>query len=76
MKHVQLYTPVDENLSAGIICFDVAGMRPGQVVQKLLQKKIIASETPYGVSYARIAPGIMNTEEEVETVLREIRSLA
>jgi selenocysteine lyase/cysteine desulfurase len=28
MPHIQLYTPRDENLSAGIVCFDVEGMKP------------------------------------------------
>lgn len=75
MKNVKLYTPLDTNLSAGLVCFDVAGMKPGQVVQKLLEKKIVASETPYGVSYARLAPSIVNTPEEIEITLREIRSM-
>jgi isopenicillin-N epimerase len=28
MPHIQLYTPRDENLSAGIVCFEVKGMKP------------------------------------------------
>ena len=75
MKHVKLHTPRDRNLSAGVICFDVDGMKPAAVVQKLLEQRIIASETPYGVSYARIAPSLLNTEEEVEKTLGRIRSL-
>lgn len=76
MKHVKLHTPRDRNLSAGIICFDVDGMKPAAVVAKLLEKRIIASETPYDVSYARIAPSLLNTEEEVEKALEHIRELA
>jgi isopenicillin-N epimerase len=75
MKHVKLHTPRDRNLSAGVICFDVDGMKPAAVVQKLLEKRIIASETPYGISYARIAPSLLNTEAEVEKVLGHIREL-
>lgn len=75
MPNVKLYTPMGSNLSAGLICFDVAGLKPSEVVKKLLEKKVIASESPYGVSYARIAPSLLNTEEEVEKTLGLIRAL-
>src|SRR6266496_781557 len=55
MPNIQLYTPRDENLSAGIVCFDVKGMKPEQVVKRLLDQRIVASTTPYRVSYARVA---------------------
>ena len=75
MPHVQLYTPRDENLSAGIVCFDVKGMKPEEVVKRLLEQRIVASTTPYRVSYARVACSIVNTVQEVETVLRAIRNV-
>src|SRR5215471_15185468 len=75
MPHVQLYTPRDENLSAGIVCFDVKGMKPEEVVKRLLGQRIVASTTPYRVSYARVACSIINTPQEVEMVLRAIRNL-
>src|SRR6266478_6780557 len=76
MPHIQLYTPRDENLSAGMACFDVKGMKPGEVVSRLLEQKIVASTTPYRVSYARLACGIVNTPEEVEKTLGAIRRFA
>jgi isopenicillin-N epimerase len=76
IQGVKLYTPKDVNLSAGIICFDVDGKRPQQVVDYLLTRKIIASTSPYAVSYARVAPSIVNTPEEVERAVTEIRSFA
>jgi selenocysteine lyase/cysteine desulfurase len=76
MPHVQLYTPRDESLSAGIVCFDVKGMKPQEVVKRLLEQRIIASTTPYRVSYARVACSIVNTPREVDTVLGAIRKLA
>ena len=75
MKSVRVHTPLDRSLSAGIICFDIDGMKPNEVVAKLLAKKVIASETPYGNSHARIAPSLLNNEEEIERSLRDIRSL-
>ena len=76
MPCVELYTPRDENLSAGMVCFDVKGTKPEQVVERLLAQRIVASTTPYRVSYARVACSIVNTPQEVETVLRAIRELA
>jgi selenocysteine lyase/cysteine desulfurase len=76
IPRVQLYTPRDENLSAGMICFDVKGMKPGEVVERLLAQRIVASTTPYRVSYARLACNIVNTPQEIETTLRAIRELA
>jgi len=75
MPNVRLYTPRGSKLSAGLVCFDVNGMRPGIVVQRLLAKKVIASSSPYATSYARLAPSLLNTAEEIETVLGHIRGL-
>jgi selenocysteine lyase/cysteine desulfurase len=75
MPNIQLYTPRDENLSAGMVCFDVKGMKPEQVVKRLLDQRIVASTTPYRLSYARLACSIVNTPQEVDAVLRAIRQL-
>jgi selenocysteine lyase/cysteine desulfurase len=76
MPHVELYTPRDENLSAGMACFDVRGMKAQEVVKRLSEKKIIASTTPYRTPFARVACGIVNTPQEVDTTLRAARQLA
>jgi selenocysteine lyase/cysteine desulfurase len=76
MGHVRLYTPMDDRLSAGITCFDVEGLRPRQVVERLRERKIIASTTPYTPTYARLTPGLLNTPEEIDQALVAIRALA
>jgi isopenicillin-N epimerase len=76
MPKVKLHTPRGNKLSAGLICFDVDGLKPKAVVEKLLAKKVIASTSPYGVTYARIAPSLLNSPEEVDTTLGYIRALA
>jgi selenocysteine lyase/cysteine desulfurase len=77
MSNVILYTPRSSDLSAGIVCFDIKGMKQVDVMNQLLAKhKIIASTTPYAVSYARVSFGIPNTEQEVEKTLKAVRSLA
>jgi len=76
MSHVKLYTPRAERVSAGIICFDVRGLTPPEVVERLRAKRIIATATPYVPSYARVSASILNTPAEIDTALRAIRTLA
>jgi selenocysteine lyase/cysteine desulfurase len=73
---VTLHTPRDPALSAGISCFEVRGLTPGQVVGRLAEKKIRTTTSPYKVTYARVSAGIMNKPEEIDLVLREIRALS
>ena len=76
MPHVTLHTPRSEELSAGLVCFDVAGLSPAAVVQRLRERRIIGSTTPYATSYARLTPGLLNTPAEVDLALDAIRALA
>lgn len=75
MPHVTLHTPMSQDLSAGIVCFEVAGLAPRQVVEKLRQRNIAGSVTPYATKYARLAPSLINSPKEIETTLEEIRKL-
>jgi selenocysteine lyase/cysteine desulfurase len=75
MPNVKLYTPMADELSAGIVCFDVQGMQAQQVVDRLRTQKIIASVTPYKTLYARLSPGLLNSPAEVETTLAAVREL-
>jgi len=76
MPKIKLYTPMADELSAGIVCFDVEGMPAQQVVDRLRQRKIIASVTPYKTLYARLSPGLLTSPAEVETTLAVVRALA
>jgi selenocysteine lyase/cysteine desulfurase len=77
MKHVTLRTPMSAALSSGIVCFEVAGMKPDAVVDRLHDEhKIIVSTTPYATSYARLSPGLINTPEEIDRTLVAIRAMA
>ncbi len=76
MRHVKLYTPVGNKLSAGLICFEVEGMNSRDVVKKLLEQRIVASTSPYREGYARVAPSLLNTTEEIDMTLRRIQDLA
>jgi selenocysteine lyase/cysteine desulfurase len=76
MEHVTLKTPLAESLSAGIVCFMVDGLSASGVVTALRNWRIVATVTPYSPSYARLAPGLVNTEVEVDKVLEAIQSLS
>jgi selenocysteine lyase/cysteine desulfurase len=76
MGHVTLHTPRARELSAGIISFEVAGLTPAEVVARLHAKRIHAKVSPYRPTYARLAPAILNSAEEVEAALRAVRALA
>ncbi|MEO5632166.1 MAG: aminotransferase class V-fold PLP-dependent enzyme [Nitrospiraceae bacterium] len=75
MPHVTLHTPMSQDLSAGIVCFELAGMTPRQVIERLRQKKIIGSVTPYTTQYARMAPSLLTSSEDIEQALKEILTL-
>jgi selenocysteine lyase/cysteine desulfurase len=75
MPHVRLYTPMSPSLSAGIICFNVDGHAPGEVVAHLHERGITGSTSPYPVSYARIAPSLINDEGEVDRTVAAIAEL-
>jgi selenocysteine lyase/cysteine desulfurase len=76
MPHVRLQTPMSAGLSAGMVCFDVAGHTASEVEAHLLRRGIVASTTPYRVTHARLAPSLINNEEEVERTVAAIAALA
>ena len=76
IPRVKLHTPMSEALSAGITCFEIDGMSPKTVVERLLGRRIIASDSPYATSYARLTPGLLNTSEEVDRAVTEVKALA
>ncbi|MBX3237550.1 MAG: aminotransferase class V-fold PLP-dependent enzyme [Nitrospiraceae bacterium] len=75
MSHVTLHTPLSQELSAGIVCFEVRGLSPGVVVERLRQRAIVGSVTPYATHYARLAPGLLNSPEEVQRVIDALYDL-
>jgi selenocysteine lyase/cysteine desulfurase len=73
---VMLRTPRAADLAAGINCFEVAGVPVGDVVRRLAEKRIRATASPYAVSYARLAAGILNDERDLEVALAAVRAIA
>jgi isopenicillin-N epimerase len=75
MSHVVLHTPMDDELSAGIIAFEIKGYSTEDAVKKLVGKKVVATAAPYKTSWVRFTPGIINMEEEVDKALDIVDSL-
>lgn len=75
MPHVTLHTPMSQDLSAGIVCFEVAGMTPRQVIEQLRLRRIIGSVTPYATQYARVAPSLLTSSKDIEQALEGISKL-
>ena len=76
IPNVRVITPLDPNLSAGIVCFDIAGLGAMEAGEKLVARKIVAGASPYLPSYPRFSPGVMNTPEEVDVAVAAVREIA
>ncbi len=58
--------------AAGVI----SASRRVRPLRGLDARRVIASAARYAVSCVRLAPSLLNTPEEVEAALREVRALA
>ncbi len=78
VKRVKVHTPLSSQVSAGIVCFEVEGMKPAEVVERLKQRRIVASVTPpsYHVDLARLAPSLLTSPAEVDAAVRAVRDVA
>jgi selenocysteine lyase/cysteine desulfurase len=72
---VTLHTPRDPEISGGLSAFEVKGLSAEEVARRLAAKKVRTNSSPYKVSYARVSAGVMNSPEDIETGLREVRAL-
>ncbi|MEQ7921708.1 aminotransferase class V-fold PLP-dependent enzyme [Xanthomonas sp. WHRI 1810A] len=75
MPHVTLHTPLEAELSAGIVCCDIKGRTPVEVVKALKRQNIIINATPYRHSTARFSAGIVNSPADIDTTLEAVRAL-
>lgn len=74
---VRLMTPRDPELSSGLVCLDVDGRDPFDVVTALRDEhKIVASVTPYRTPYVRFGPSIVTSPEQVDAAIAAVSELA
>jgi isopenicillin-N epimerase len=72
---VRIITPLRPELSAGLVCFEVAGRSPQDVVARLRAGRIVGTQTPYNPSYVRFGPGIFNTPAEIDRAMAAVSRL-
>jgi len=76
IKGVNLKTPIDSQLSSGITAFEIEGLGPRDGVKTFREHNIIASQSPYAITYTRLTPGIINSEADVDYCLATAHKLA
>jgi selenocysteine lyase/cysteine desulfurase len=76
VRRVRLVTPRDADLSAGIVCADIAGVDPGRVVQALAADRISASLTPYAERHVRFGCGLAVDEDDVDAAVAAVARIA
>jgi selenocysteine lyase/cysteine desulfurase len=69
-----LVTPSGQDMSSGMVCFDVADTPPGDVVGRLADAGFDASITPYREEHVRVGPSIVTTPDEVDGLLDALRT--
>jgi selenocysteine lyase/cysteine desulfurase len=72
---VTVITPVDPDVSAGMVCLDVPGLPPANAVMTLREQGIVASATPYLTSYLRLGPSIVTAPEQVDAAIDAVSAL-
>ena len=75
VRGVRLRTPTGAGVSAGLVCFELDGFDPDEVVRRLATRRIVASVTPYARPYVRLGPGIVNSPADVDAVVRAVAAL-
>jgi selenocysteine lyase/cysteine desulfurase len=72
---VTVVTPRDNRLSAGIVCVDVTGHDPYELVDRLRQRNIVTSATPYARPYLRLGPSIVTAPDEMDQAVDALRDI-
>jgi selenocysteine lyase/cysteine desulfurase len=70
---IRVVTPMADDLSAGIVCLEVAGSQPADVLGTLAAHGVVASITPYREQYVRLGPSIVTSPDEVDAVVDALR---
>lgn len=75
MRHVKLHTPMDDELSSGIISFEIKGLSTQDAVEELKKRNVVATASPYRPSWVRFTPGIINLEEDIDKALNVVNGM-
>jgi selenocysteine lyase/cysteine desulfurase len=74
---VKLVTPEAENVSAGMVCFDVEGVQARDAVLRLAaEHRVLATVTPYATEHVRLGCGLQVDEADVDAAIAGVAALA
>jgi selenocysteine lyase/cysteine desulfurase len=76
VRGVSLVTPRAPELSSGLVCADVAGVEPREVVERLATARISASVTPYAERHVRLGCGLAVDEADVDAAVAALAKIA
>lgn len=71
---ITLHTPLDPTLSAGLTCFTSRRKQASEIVAALRERRVAATLAP-GTRYVRLGPSIINSESEVDDVVKIITEI-
>lgn len=72
-EKIQFYSSDSDELMSGIICFDVKKKVASEVVDDLVHLNLIVGQTPYRHSCVRIAPSILNSDEDINLTIDRLK---
>ncbi len=75
LDRIRVVTPLDPEVSAGIVCVDRPGFEPYDTVLQLEERGISAGASPYRRSYLRFGPSIVTSPDEVDAVVEAMTEL-
>ena len=76
IRGVRLVTPRAAEVSAGLVCADIAGVDPGRAVQALAADRISATVTPYAERHLRFGCGLAVDEDDVDAAVASVARIA
>jgi len=76
VRGVRLVTPRGPDVSAGLVCADIAGVDPGAAVQRLAADRISATVTPYAERHLRFGCGLAVDEADVDEAVAAVARIA
>ena len=76
VRGVRLVTPRGPDVSAGLVCADIAGVDPGAAVERLAADRISATVTPYAERHLRFGCGLAVHEADVDAAVAAVARIA
>ncbi len=76
IRGVRVVTPIEPELSSGLVCCEVSGIQAGEVVDRLHRDHgIVASVTPYRDQYVRFGTSIATTPDQVDQAITALAGM-